>query len=158
MQNAVKKSNPCVQTEAGIAPIEEESERVREANRKWSDAYRELGHKANNATSTSNCDISDNSNKVVDFAPEEAWSYIYENPEEASDLREARTSDHKTRQADKKRMNDMMEKVFDPQHRKNMFKIIFGEELWMNEFEETKSGKNTSTSMGVQVALPSYPV
>lgn len=125
MQNAVKKYSGSPDS-YGVPVLNRDSERIREANQKWSKGY----HECQDETKTiPHCDMRDAHKKVVGFAHEDAWSYLYEDPEDAAALREARISDLKTRQADKRRMNDMMEKVFDPEHRKEMFKIIYGEEL-----------------------------
>lgn len=105
---------------------EDEDERVKEANRKWGYAYPTHASEKENR----NCDTAESRPcKVVTFSPEDAWACIFETPEEAADLKAARTSDLKMRQADARRMNDMMKKVFDPEHRSKMFKIIYGKDL-----------------------------
>lgn len=87
---------------------QEENERIIAANRKWDYAYPSAPPPERHA--------------VVTFSDQD--TFIYEAPEEAADLKVARTSDLERRRADTMRMETMMKKVFDLNHRNYMFNVI----------------------------------
>ncbi|XP_059079540.1 uncharacterized protein LOC131877775 [Tigriopus californicus] len=92
-----------------------ENEAVRDANRRWNLNYRQM----------SNHDRA----CQVGFKSETAWEVFLEDPEESEDLQAARKSDFPERAADKARMERMLSRIFQPDHRKKMFLLIRGEHL-----------------------------
>jgi len=112
-QLCLDKLSPCLTVVATSTP--DDDHRIRTANRSWNDHY----------DSPPAFALPRSASKVC-FAPSDANTVIYENPELAEELTASRQSDFPQRQADKERMERLIGPILTETHRDRVRNRLLG--------------------------------